>query len=977
MKQQLQLKGVIMLIASLLQFSLFSNAQTPIEDKWSTAFFENSGFAGEDIHSIQFFNDELYICGNWGSINGDEKLNYLAKWNGSDWEAIGSDLNGEVYDMIITEDSIIACGAFTQAGGDPAADYLAVYSFETQTWKALIDAYNDGYSDIYAPVYSMILNEDKLYIGGAFDGVGEIGETSYIAVWDFTGQSWSGLSSGEEPDGLVSSMALLNDKIYVGGSFSYIGTLSTGGFASYDLTDNSWASYGAVNGIVNVVKSYGTNIYLGGDFEDISEEEYTLLVSFDPLSQTFANLGMSGDIVNDDSGVADIAFYDDHIYAAGGCYFNGNIAFGIFDGESWSGIGSSIFDDEGSYGYAIALDETGNIYVASDLSSGETNGFNYFGKFDGANWTSIINTNGKGLSSDVEAIVKYDGDYYVGGNFSHIGGDSDMAYIARYDGSQWYIIGGTPLNGKVEGIIFINDVMYIHGDFTNAGGDAFADGLAYWNGNDWSAVGGIQNSTINDFATDGTKLYIAGNFLDWAGIAEADNVAVWDGVNWSALNDQPISVTLMESIAVDGSDIYLGGWFTDAAGNTGFNNIVKWNGVSYEAVGDLSAINHRVRDIAVKGDSVLIAGSFTNVAGNTDIDRVALWDGTSWTGPGVELAGTILTVCIDNDDLYFGGTSDDHIYLWNAEGTNAIGSGLDNEVYTLLVDESALWVGGNFKSNNNGVPMSSISTYNLADITISGDYDLTSTYGEESDKHTISISATRFYKDLEVFVNEGLELYYDGEYVSFNKYFYPVNSTITETVKVSAADYSHAGSFTSVLSIRSDEEDYSIDLNVTVNKADLFITAEDKQMNQGETVPELTMTYEGFVDGEDESVIDVLPSIATTATSLSAAGTYPITLLGGNDNNYNLQLTGGSLEVLLATSMSTGTVGNISIYPNPANDYLVVNTDQTAQVSIYGLTGQLQQSGYTNQSLDISNLSKGIYLVQIKGIQQIFKITKR
>src|SRR5882724_6923293 len=49
----------------------------------------------------------------------------------------------------------------------------------------------------------------------------------------------------------------------------------------------------------------------------------------------------------------------------------------------------------------------------------------------------------------------------------------------------------------------------------------------------------------------------------------------------------------------------------------------------------------------------------------------------------------------------------------------------------------------------------------------------------------------------------------------------------------------------------------------------------------------LTARYSGFVNGEDASVIDTPPTVATTATTTSPVGSYGITISGGTYKNYN------------------------------------------------------------------------------------------
>lgn len=84
---------------------------------------------------------------------------------------------------------------------------------------------------------------------------------------------------------------------------------------------------------------------------------------------------------------------------------------------------------------------------------------------------------------------------------------------------------------------------------------------------------------------------------------------------------------------------------------------------------------------------------------------------------------------------------------------------------------------------------------------------------------------------------------------------------------------------------------------LTVGKADLTFTADNKSRPYLQTNPELTYTITGFVLGENQSVLDELPVISTTAAQNSPGGDYPITFTGGSDNNYNYVFVNGILTV--------------------------------------------------------------------------------
>lgn len=74
----------------------------------------------------------------------------------------------------------------------------------------------------------------------------------------------------------------------------------------------------------------------------------------------------------------------------------------------------------------------------------------------------------------------------------------------------------------------------------------------------------------------------------------------------------------------------------------------------------------------------------------------------------------------------------------------------------------------------------------------------------------------------------------------------------------------------------------------------MIARADDKSRPYGKDNPPLTVTYPGLMDGES---IDRPPVITTTATKASLPGTYPITITGGGDEDYDLSYESGSLII--------------------------------------------------------------------------------
>ncbi len=115
--------------------------------------------------------------------------------------------------------------------------------------------------------------------------------------------------------------------------------------------------------------------------------------------------------------------------------------------------------------------------------------------------------------------------------------------------------------------------------------------------------------------------------------------------------------------------------------------------------------------------------------------------------------------------------------------------------------------------------------------------------------------------------------------------------------------------------VTSDAGDYDITLSggasdnyalsftnglLTVTKAALSATADDQSRSYGAANPAFTITYSGFVNGDDENSLTAAPVITTTATATSNVGSYDLALSGGTSTNYDLSLTSGQLSITQA-----------------------------------------------------------------------------
>lgn len=94
--------------------------------------------------------------------------------------------------------------------------------------------------------------------------------------------------------------------------------------------------------------------------------------------------------------------------------------------------------------------------------------------------------------------------------------------------------------------------------------------------------------------------------------------------------------------------------------------------------------------------------------------------------------------------------------------------------------------------------------------------------------------------------------------------------------------------------------DVDIPFHHTVAKAKLTAKVVSVSREYGEANPTFKVTYTGFVNNEDESVLEEPVKVSVNSDENSPAGTYTITLSGGKAKNYDITYEPGTLTVTKA-----------------------------------------------------------------------------
>ena len=118
-------------------------------------------------------------------------------------------------------------------------------------------------------------------------------------------------------------------------------------------------------------------------------------------------------------------------------------------------------------------------------------------------------------------------------------------------------------------------------------------------------------------------------------------------------------------------------------------------------------------------------------------------------------------------------------------------------------------------------------------------------------------------------------------------------------------------------------EPFSKSYTLTIEKAPLTIAAGEYTKKQGEAMPEFTLSYEGFKNGETSEVLTKQPVVSCSATVESAPGEYPVTVTGAEAQNYLISYTYGKLIVTAADPVVIKAVSCTRQYgdENPVFEY--------------------------------------------------------
>jgi len=397
----------------------------------------------QDIQEIAINDTDVYVGGNFSTVDGSISSAGVAKWNGSTWSAIDIGVGQTVYALAISGTTIWAGGSFVNlvAGGN--ANRFAKWN--GAIWSAVGES-STGLG-VNGTVHAVAVSGSDVYIGGSFSKVGNVTARN-VAKWN--GTSWSGLGTGVSLYDAVYAITVMGTDIYFGGSITQAGGVSSpGNIAKWN--GSSWSALGSGVGgpdpnQVWALANDGTNIYAGGNFTTAGGSPANRIAKWNGSSWSALGNGV-------DNVVNAIAASGSDVYA-GGAFLNVD---GIpmnriakWNGSSWSALGNGV----NQLVYSLAISGT-NLYAGGYFDTAGTVAANHIAKWNGTTWSALAS--GVGASGNSVLSISINSGILYAGSFNA---------LQEWNGVGWTSFGS--VDDALKASAVGNDKLYIGGYFTTA-----------------------------------------------------------------------------------------------------------------------------------------------------------------------------------------------------------------------------------------------------------------------------------------------------------------------------------------------------------------------------------------------------------------------------------------------------------------------------------------------------------------------------
>jgi trimeric autotransporter adhesin len=288
--------------------------------------------------------------------SGGGPVNYISRWNGTSWTAVGGGMNYYVRSIVAQSPTeIYVGGGFSLAGSPTPIGAFGVAKWNGSAWSGLANG-------VRGDVYSLTFYNSELYAGGAFDTINAFNPGRGILKWN--GTAWvtlggfTGAGVAGAPGFKVKAMQVFNGELYVGGTFVSANGTVVNNIAKWNGT--SWAAVGSgTNGEVNAFAVFNGDLYVGGAFTVAGGVTVNGLAKI--LGTTYS--AVSGGVNGTVNGLTSVGpfLYATGVFGTAGTVSAQNIA--KWDGITWDNVGLGLNFD----GYCLTP-HSSELYIGGFFS---------------------------------------------------------------------------------------------------------------------------------------------------------------------------------------------------------------------------------------------------------------------------------------------------------------------------------------------------------------------------------------------------------------------------------------------------------------------------------------------------------------------------------------------------------------------------------------------------------------------------------
>lgn len=242
---------------------------------WDARLEEPTAYNSVGVNALAISGSSLYVGGKFNLVKAQRRVGLAAIDADGALSKFDAGLNGPIYALASDGDVIYAGGYF---GKSRNQSRYSIASYDKngalRDWKPMLDG----------GVVAIAIDRSTrvVYFSGAFQAVNGIQRTSMAAVgFDGTLQPWAPSITFKYPDYLT-SMALFNNMVYIGGRFNFAlpGGVSGSNLAAFDMKGGiaNWSPN--PNGDVTSLTANNDAVFLAGPFNQISGNTRNSMASF-------------------------------------------------------------------------------------------------------------------------------------------------------------------------------------------------------------------------------------------------------------------------------------------------------------------------------------------------------------------------------------------------------------------------------------------------------------------------------------------------------------------------------------------------------------------------------------------------------------------------------------------------------------------------------------------------------------------------